>query len=143
MKEYDPLGAHIEMKDQENRIREAEVQFRNFLRQRPQPTKPSSGTSVGHDEASFLHPTSSRLADTEAAMREALARRIDPAISTPTGKRPEYNPQAQGWDPRGEGQTSAGQQGGSAEGDQGQSFDPEAQAFYPSGEQDGQAERDS
>ena len=128
------------MATQQNRIREADIQFRSFLRQRLQPIEPSSRPSASHDEASFLHPTSARPADTEAAIREASASQGDPASSTPTVARMEYNPQAQEWDPQSHGEDSSGQQGRGEEGDQGQNFDPEAEAFHPSEERGGKAE---
>ena len=136
IEEYDALGAQIEMSAQHNRIHEADIQFRNFLRQRPHPIKPSSG---GHDEASFLHPTSSRPADTEAAIREALARQGDSGNSAAASNRTGYNPQAQEWNPDDRDKDSEGQQGGGADSDQGKSFVPEAEALHPSGEQAGQA----
>lgn len=139
IKEYDTLGAHIEMTDQHNRIRESDIQYRKFLRQRPHPIKPSSGTFAGHDEASFLDPTLSPPADTEATVHEAHAQQGNADSSLPTGDRTEYNPQAQEWDPHGHDEVNSGHQGGGTEGGQGQSFDPEVEPFRPFGEQDGQA----
>ena len=127
------------MATQQNRIREADIQFRSFLRQRPRLIEPSSRPSATHDEASFLHPTSARPADTEAAIREASARKSDPGSSSPTGRQPGYNPQAQEWEPHGHSEDASGKHGENAEGSQGQSFDPEAEAFHPSEEQGGKA----